>query len=131
MLKIVAIGNLTNDVELKMNEATGKPYAILRIASDRRYKDKDGNHLTDYISIKVRSVVQRWHGRAAGWPLQETLRRLPSQTSRIGSPASSLKRQKWSSCPRARLRKIRRRKRYPWRVPLLLPQRDRYAEYRN
>lgn len=26
MLKIVAIGNLTNDVELKMNEATGKPY---------------------------------------------------------------------------------------------------------
>lgn len=60
MLKIVAIGNLTNDVELKMNEATGKPYAILRIASDRRYKDKDGNHLTDYISIKVRGpLVER------------------------------------------------------------------------
>ena len=34
MLKITAIGNLTHDVELKMNEATGKPYAILRIASD-------------------------------------------------------------------------------------------------
>ena len=43
MLKITAIGNLTNDVTLKTNEATGKPYAILRIASDRRYKDKDGN----------------------------------------------------------------------------------------
>ena len=53
MLKITAIGNLTHDVELKMNEATGKPYAILRIASDRRYKDKDGNKLTDFISIKV------------------------------------------------------------------------------
>lgn len=39
MLKITAIGNLTNNVELKMNETTGKPYAILRIASDRRYKD--------------------------------------------------------------------------------------------
>ena len=25
MLKITAIGNLTNDVELKMNETTGKP----------------------------------------------------------------------------------------------------------
>ena len=50
MLKITAIGNLTNDVELKMNETTGKPYAILRIASDRRYKDKDGNKLTDFIS---------------------------------------------------------------------------------
>lgn len=37
MLKITATGNLTNDVELKMNETTGKPYAILRIASDRRY----------------------------------------------------------------------------------------------
>ena len=46
MLKITAIGNLTHDVELKMNETTGKPYAILRIASDRRYRDKDGNRLT-------------------------------------------------------------------------------------
>ena len=35
MLKITATGNLTNDVELKLNETTGKPYAILRIASDR------------------------------------------------------------------------------------------------
>ena len=34
MLKITATGNLTNDVELKMNETTGKPYAILRIASE-------------------------------------------------------------------------------------------------
>ena len=57
MLKITAIGNLTNDVELKMSEATGKPYAILRIASDRRYKDRDGNKLTDYISIKVRGPL--------------------------------------------------------------------------
>ena len=29
MLKITAIGNLTHDVELKMNEATGKPYSPL------------------------------------------------------------------------------------------------------
>ena len=57
MLKITAIGNLTHDVELKMNENTGKPYAILRIASDRRYKDKDGNKLTDFISIKVRGPL--------------------------------------------------------------------------
>ena len=57
MLKITAIGNLTNDVELKVNETTGKPYAILRIASDRRYKDKAGNRLTDFISIKVRGPL--------------------------------------------------------------------------
>ena len=57
MLKITAIGNLTNDVELKMNESTGKPYAILRIASDRRYRDQSGNRLTDFISIKVRGPL--------------------------------------------------------------------------
>ena len=56
MLKIVAIGNLTNEVTLKRND-TGLPYAILRIASDRRYKDKDGNRRTDYISIKVRGPL--------------------------------------------------------------------------
>ena len=57
MLKITAIGNLTNDVELKMNESTGNPYAILRIASDRRYRDQAGNRLTDFISIKVRGPL--------------------------------------------------------------------------
>lgn len=57
MLKITAIGNLTNDVELKMNESTGKPYAILRIASDRRYRDQAGNRFTDFISIKVRGPL--------------------------------------------------------------------------
>lgn len=57
MLKITATGNLTNDVELKMNETTGKPYAILRIASDRRYRDREGNKLTDFISIKVRGPL--------------------------------------------------------------------------
>lgn len=58
MLKIIAIGNLTNDVVLKTHEYTGKPYAVLRLACDRRYKDHDGNRLTDFISAKV-------HGRMA------------------------------------------------------------------
>ena len=53
MLKITAPGNLTNDVELKTQE-DGKPYAILRIASDRRYRAKDGSQLTDFVSVKVR-----------------------------------------------------------------------------
>ena len=53
MLKINAIGNLTHDVELRKNENSDQPYAILRIASDRRYRDKDGNKLTDFISAKV------------------------------------------------------------------------------
>ena len=57
MLKILAIGNLTNDVELKRSDADEKPYAILRIASDRRYRDREGNRLTDFISIKVRGTL--------------------------------------------------------------------------
>ena len=57
MLKITAIGNLTNDVELKVSETTGKPYAILRLASDRRYRDREGNKLTDFISVKVRGPL--------------------------------------------------------------------------
>ena len=56
MLKITAIGNLTNDVELQCHE-DGKPYAILRIASDRRYRDRESNKLTDFISIKVRGAL--------------------------------------------------------------------------
>ncbi len=57
MLKITAIGNLTNDVELKKNETTGQPYAILRIASDRHYRGQDGTRITDFISIKVRGTL--------------------------------------------------------------------------
>ena len=57
MLKITVIGNLTNDVELRRSEGTGKPYAILRLASDRRYRDREGNKLTDFISVKVRGPL--------------------------------------------------------------------------
>ena len=53
MLKITAIGNLTREVKLKVDQATGRPYAVLRIASDRRYRDHAGNKITDFISIKV------------------------------------------------------------------------------
>ena len=63
MLKITAIGNLTHDVELKMNEATGKPYAILRIASDRRYKDKDGNEI-ESARLTPLELAQREAGKS-------------------------------------------------------------------
>ncbi len=63
MLKIMAIGNLTSDIELKKN-AEGQPYALLRIASDRRYKDRAGNKLTDFISAKVRGNLAE---RCAAW----------------------------------------------------------------
>ena len=39
------------------NECYDCHYAIMRIASDRRYKSPDGEKLTDFISIKVRGVL--------------------------------------------------------------------------
>lgn len=59
----MAIGNLTSDIELKKN-AEGLPYSLLRIASDRRYKDRAGNKLTDFISAKVRGALAE---RCAAW----------------------------------------------------------------
>ena len=57
MLKITAIGNLTKDVELKVDKTTGMPYTILRIASARRYRDPEGEKITDFISAKVRGPL--------------------------------------------------------------------------
>ena len=116
MLKITAIGNLTHDVELKMNEATGKPYAILRIASDRRYKDKDGNKLTDLspsrCAVLWRSAARRLRGRAVSWQPPAISRPSPSRTIPSASPVSSSKPAMWNSCLLARRRARHRR----WRI---------------
>ena len=56
MLKITVTGELTNDVELK-NHENGKPYAILQIASDRRYRDRNGNKITDFVTVRVRGTL--------------------------------------------------------------------------
>lgn len=110
MLKITAIGNLTHDVELKMNETTGKPYAILRIASDRRYKDKAGNRLTDFISIKVRGPLAERCAEFAwkGCKLAATgdLRPSPSRTIPSASPVFSSRPAMWSSSRPARRRTL-------------------------
>lgn len=53
MLKINAIGNVTNDPELRWNDAVRRNYCIFRIACDRRYRDRNGDRITDFISVKV------------------------------------------------------------------------------
>ena len=55
MLSITVVGNLTNDVVLKTDEHYGNKYAILRIASDRLYRDHNGQRPTDYLSVKVKN----------------------------------------------------------------------------
>ena len=57
MLNITITGTLVRDVELKKDESTGIPYAILRVASTRLYRNRDGNKITDYISVKVRGAL--------------------------------------------------------------------------
>ena len=57
MLKICISGNLTSDVELKWKANDDKPSAIMRIASDRHYRGRDGNKLTDFISVKARGQL--------------------------------------------------------------------------
>jgi single-strand DNA-binding protein len=58
-MKLMISGNLCKDVELKTQE-DGKPYALLRIASDRRYKDRAGEHITDFITVKVHGQLAEY-----------------------------------------------------------------------
>ena len=54
MLKINVIGNVTSNIEMRTKKGDGVPYAIMRVASDRRYRSKGGEKLTDFLSVKVR-----------------------------------------------------------------------------
>ena len=42
MLKIIAIGNITHDLELCVNPRTGKPMTQFQLAVPRDYRDQDG-----------------------------------------------------------------------------------------
>lgn len=50
MNKVILIGNLTHDPELKTT-ASGVPTCGLRIAVNRRFKDKNGDSVTDFIQV--------------------------------------------------------------------------------
>ena len=101
MLKMIAIGNLTGDPVLKTNEETGKPYAIMRIASDRRYKSPDGEKLTDLSRSRCAACSQNaarsLPERAARLRPAVILKRSPLPRNRSGSPASCSKRPRWNS----------------------------------
>jgi single-strand DNA-binding protein len=50
MNKVILIGNLTRDVELRSTQS-GVPVANFPIAVNRRFKDKDGEQETDFFNI--------------------------------------------------------------------------------
>lgn len=50
MNKVMLIGNVTHDLELKTT-ASGIPSCNFRIAVNRRFKDKNGDTITDFHNI--------------------------------------------------------------------------------
>jgi hypothetical protein len=53
MINMIIVGHLASDVVLRKS-IDNQSYTILRIASDRHYRDKSGKRHTDYVSAKVR-----------------------------------------------------------------------------
>ena len=53
MLKIIAIGNITHDLELRTNPRTGKPMTQFQLAVNRPYRDQDGVRQTDFVAVKA------------------------------------------------------------------------------
>ena len=54
MLKINVIGNVTSNIEMRTKKGDDVPYAIMRVASARRYRSKGGEKLTDFLTVMVR-----------------------------------------------------------------------------
>lgn len=50
MNKIILIGNLTRDIEVKQNQ-NGKKWCAFSIAVERFNKDEDGEHYTDFFDV--------------------------------------------------------------------------------
>ena len=57
MLKIIAIGNITHDLELRTNPRTGKPMTQFQLAANRAYRDQDGFRQTDFIVVKAHGAL--------------------------------------------------------------------------
>jgi single-strand DNA-binding protein len=53
MNKVVLIGRLTKDPELKFTQGSGNAVATFTVAVDRRLSNKDGVRETDFIPIVV------------------------------------------------------------------------------
>ena len=53
MNKVVLVGRLTKDVELRFIAGTGTPVANFSVAVDREFSGKDGKKETDFIDVQV------------------------------------------------------------------------------
>ena len=53
MMKITVVGRVVNEVQMKTDAASGKPYALLEVQSARRYKDSEGRRFLDVAPVKL------------------------------------------------------------------------------
>ena len=53
MNKVVLVGRLTREVELRYIAGTGTPVATFSVAVDREFSDKDGKRVTDFIDVQT------------------------------------------------------------------------------
>ncbi len=53
MIKTVVTGNVVNEVELTTTKNGEIPYAKIRLASNRHYKNREGNLHTDFITVRI------------------------------------------------------------------------------
>lgn len=56
MNKIILIGNLTRDIEVKQSQS-GKEWCAFSIAVERSAKDKDGERQTDFFDIVAGGAI--------------------------------------------------------------------------
>lgn len=53
MNKVVLVGRLTREVELRYIAGSGTPVATFTLAVDREFADRDGKRATDFIDIQT------------------------------------------------------------------------------
>ena len=53
MNKIVLVGRLTQDVELRYSAGSGQAVGTFTVAVDREFADKSGKRETDFIDVQV------------------------------------------------------------------------------
>ena len=53
MNKVILIGRLTKDPELRYIPTTGTPVANFTLAVDREYKNKNGDKETDFLPVQI------------------------------------------------------------------------------
>ena len=62
MNKVELIGRISQDIDVKTSQA-GKSYLNFSVAIDRKYKDQQGNKITDFLNCKAFGKTSEFIGQ--------------------------------------------------------------------